>query len=151
MYRSLETYRGFVYPTAIDQIGHMNVASYTSRFDEATWHFLAQLGLTPSFLREHGHGAVAADQHTKYLREVLPGSLLHIQTELQGLGRSSIRFIHRMYDSEGDAVVATTELVGVYFDMERRTSAELPAFVRERANALRMDAALDDMPVRDLR
>ena len=45
MYAAIETYRGFVYPSAIDHIGHMTVQSYTARFDEATWQFLAQLGL----------------------------------------------------------------------------------------------------------
>lgn len=136
MYRSLETYRGVVYPWSIDHMGHMNVASYTARFDEATWHFLANLGLTPSFLKQSGRGAVAADQKTQYKREVVAGTLLHITTELRQLGQKSIRFVHHMYDSETNEEVASTELVGVYFDTERRTSLELPDFVRARANEL---------------
>src|SRR5215831_2116189 len=139
MYRSLETYRGVVYPWSMDHVGHMNVASYTARFDEATWHFLGMLGLTPSFLKRAGRSAVAADQKTQYKREVLSGSLLHVTTELREIGRKSIRFIHRMYDSESDDEVASTELVGVYFDMERRTSVELPEIVRDRARGLLMD------------
>ena len=75
MYISIETYRGFVYPSVIDHVGHMNVQSYTARFDEATWQFLAHLGLTPSFLKRNARGAVAVDQHTQYKREVLAGSL----------------------------------------------------------------------------
>ena len=140
MYRSLETYRGFVYPTAIDQLGHMNVASYTARFDEATWQFLAKMGLTPGFLKRAGHSAVAADQKTQYKREVLPGSVIHVSTELLDVGRKSIRFVHRMYDSENDEEVAATELVGVYFDLEARKSIELPEIVRERAKALLIDS-----------
>jgi acyl-CoA thioester hydrolase len=136
MYRSLETYRGFVYPWSIDHVGHMNVASYTGRFDEATWHFLAQLGLTPSFLKRAGRSAVAADQKTLYKREVLAGTLLHVSTELRELGRRSFRFVHHMYDSETDEEVASTELVGVYFDIERRVSDELPEIVRERSQEL---------------
>jgi len=140
MYRSLETYRGFVYPWSIDHVGHMNVASYTGRFDEATWHFLAQLGLTPSFLKRAGRSAVAADQKTQYKREVFAGTLLHVTTELLELGRKSIRFVHHMYDSETDEEVASTELVGVYFDIERRLSDELPDIVRVSANALAVSA-----------
>ena len=136
MARSLETYRGFVYPWSIDQVGHMNVASYTQRFDEATWHFLAGLGLTPSFLNQNGRSAVAVEQKTKYKREVLAGSLLHVRTELLELGRSSIRFMHHMFDSDSGDEVATTELVGVYFDTTRRKSVELPEFVRERGREL---------------
>jgi acyl-CoA thioester hydrolase len=136
MYRLLETYRGVVYPNTIDQMGHMNVASYTARFDEATWQFFAMLGLTPSFLKRSNRGAVAADQRTQYKREVMSGNLLHITTELREIGRKSIRFTHHMYDSETADEVAVTELVGVYFDTEARTSVEVPDFVRERAKTL---------------
>jgi acyl-CoA thioester hydrolase len=135
-YTPIETYRGFVYPWTIDHVGHMNVQFYTARFDEATWHFLARLGLTPTFLKQHGRAAVAADQRTSYRREVLAGSLLHVTSELLALGRTSIRFVHRMYDSETGAEVATTELVGVYFDLERRSAVELPALVRDAAARL---------------
>lgn len=136
MSHPLETYRGVAYPWSMDHMGHMNVASYTARFDEATWHFLATLGLTPSFMKQSGRGAVAVDQKTQYKREVRSGDLLHVTTELRELGRKSIRFVHRMYDSETNEEVATTELVGVYFDTNQRASVEFPDFVRERAKDL---------------
>jgi acyl-CoA thioester hydrolase len=139
VYRSIETYRGFVYPWSIDQVGHMNVASYTARFDEATWHFLAAVGLTPSYLKAHGRSAVAADQRTQYKREVLSGSLLHVTTELRELGRKSIRFTHTMYDTETNDVVAMTDLVGVYFDLAARASVDLPDLVRERVKRLEQE------------
>jgi len=142
VYRAFETYRGVVYPWSMDHVGHMNVASYTARFDEATWQFLSGLGLTPTFLKGQSRSAVAADQKTQYKREVLSGSLLHVTSELLELGRKKIRFAHTMYDSETNEVVAVTELVGVYFDVEHRVSAELPDVVRERASALLIDAAL---------
>jgi acyl-CoA thioester hydrolase len=138
-YKTLETYRGVAYPWVMDHMGHMNVASYTARFDEATWHFLAHLGLTPSFFKDNDRGAVAADQKTQYKREVNAGGLLHITSELRELGRKSIQFTHRMYDSENGELVATTELVGVYFDTAARKSVALPDSVYEAARAF-MDA-----------
>src|SRR5689334_11364555 len=107
MYRAIETYRGFVYPWHVDHVGHMNVQFYTARFDEATWQFLNRLGLSPTYLKTHGRSAVAADQRTQYKHEVLGGSLLHVTTELLEVGRKSLRFLHRMYDSESDREVAT--------------------------------------------
>jgi len=133
MYRQIETHRGVVYPWMIDHVGHMNVQFYTARFDEATWQFLAQLGLTPSFLKRDHRSAVAVEQRTQYKRELIAGSLIHITTELISLGRSSIRFLHRMYDSETGEEAATTELVGVYFDVDNRSSAPLPPSVHHRA------------------
>jgi len=123
----------------MDHVGHMNVASYTARFDEATWHFLGALGLTPEFMKENNRSAVAADQRTQYKREVLAGSLLHTTSELRVLGRKSIRFAHTMYDSSSGEVVATTELVGVYFDLVARASVDLPDLVREAAKKLELD------------
>ena len=139
MYTAIETYRGVVYPWNVDHVGHMNVQFYTARFDEASWQFLGRLGLTPASLRDEGRAAVAADQHTQYRREVFGGSLVHVTTELLEAGRRSLRFVHRMYDSSSDEEVATTEIVGVYFDLLRRVSVELPAIVRERIETLRLD------------
>ena len=83
MYTQFETYRGVIYPWMIDHVGHMNVQFYTARFDEATWQFLAQLGLTPTFLKRNHRSAVAVDQRTQYKRELVAGSLVHITTELE--------------------------------------------------------------------
>jgi acyl-CoA thioester hydrolase len=139
MYRPIETYRGMVYPWQIDHVGHMNVQFYTARFDEASWQLLGRLGVSPAVLREEGRAAVAADQRTQYRREVFAGTLLHVTTELLEVGRRSLRFVHRMFDSATDEEVATTELVGVYFDVLRRVSLELPPSVRARAESLRAE------------
>lgn len=133
---SIETYRGFVYPWAMDHIGHMNVQFYTARFDEATWHFFAQLGITPSFLKENKRGMVALDQRTQYKQEVLAGSLLHINTELLEIKRKTVRFLHSMINSETGEEVATTELVGAFLDAEQRKTTEFPQSVLDAAQAL---------------
>jgi acyl-CoA thioester hydrolase len=135
-YTPIETYRGVVYPWTIDHVGHMNVQFYTARFDEASWQFLARLGLTPSFLKRTHRSAVAAEQRSEYKRELVAGSLVHIATELVALGRTSIRFVHHMYDSETSEEVAACELVGVYFDTENRIAVPLPPAVRRRASEL---------------
>jgi acyl-CoA thioester hydrolase len=126
-----------VYPWSIDHVGHMNVQFYAARFDEASWQFLSQIGLSPAFLKRSGRAAVAVDQRTQYKREVFAGSLLHITSELLSLGHSSIRFVHRMYDSETSEEVASSEIVGVYFDTYRRAKTPLPASVHRRAAQMR--------------
>jgi len=133
---SIETYRGFVYPWSMDHIGHMNVQFYTARFDEATWHFFARLGITPGYLKENKRGMVALDQRTQYKQEVLAGSLLHINTELLEIKRKTVRFLHRMVNSETGQEVATTELVGAFLDAEARKTAEFPQSVLDAAQAM---------------
>ncbi|HYD61159.1 MAG TPA: thioesterase family protein [Noviherbaspirillum sp.] len=133
---SIETYRGFVYPWSMDHIGHMNVQFYTARFDEATWHFFAHLGITPGFLKENKRGMVALDQRTQYKQEVLAGSLLHVNTELLEIKRKTVRFLHRMINSETGQEVATTELVGAFLDAEARKTTEFPQSVMDAAQAM---------------
>jgi acyl-CoA thioester hydrolase len=134
--RAIETYRGFVYPWSIDHVGHMNVQFYVGRFDEASWHFLARIGLTPSFLRENRRGLVALDQRTQYKLEVLSGSLLEIQTELIELKAKTIRFLHRMLNSETNQEVATMDLLVAYIDTDARKTTPLPEHVQQMAAAL---------------
>lgn len=134
--RDIDTYRGFVYPWSIDHVGHMNVQSYVGRFDEASWHFLARLGLTPSSLAERGCGLVALDQRIQYRREVLAGSLLHISSALLDVRVKTLRYVHRMRNSETHEEVATMELLVGYFDLATRRTVALPDDVR--ARTLRM-------------
>lgn len=129
----VETYRGFVYPWCIDHVGHMNVQSYVARFDEASWHFLATLGLTPGFLALHGRGLVALDQRIQYRHEVLQGSLLEVRTGLAELGGKTLRYVHRMRNSETAQEVATMDLLVGYLDKTTRRMAPLPPFVADRA------------------
>jgi acyl-CoA thioester hydrolase len=134
--RDIETYRGFVYPWSIDHVGHMNVQSYVGRFDEASWHFLARLGLTPSLLAEQGRGLVALDQRIQYRREVLAGSLLHISSALLDARAKTLRYVHRMRNSETHEEVATMELLVGYLDKATRRTVALPDAVAARAQRL---------------
>jgi acyl-CoA thioester hydrolase len=126
MAKTVETYRGVVYPWHLDHMGHMNVQFYTARFDEATWHFFASLGVTPTYLREAGRGMAAVEQKTAYLREVLAGALIRIDSELLERRDKSLRFRHRMYDAETGGEVANTEIVAVHIDAQARKSIALP-------------------------
>ncbi|MGL4574485.1 MAG: acyl-CoA thioesterase [Burkholderiaceae bacterium] len=134
--RQFETYRGFVYPWCIDHVGHMNVQSYVARFDEASWHFLARLGLTPSFLAAHNRSLVALDQRIQYRREVLAGSLLDVNTELLALGGKTLRYLHRMCNSETAEEVASMDLLVGYLDKSARKTVPLPDVVVARARAV---------------
>src|SRR5450759_2277985 len=96
----IETYRGVVYPWQIDHMDHMNVQFYTARFDEATWHLFAALGMTPGYLKQNRRGMAAVEQRTLYKQELHAGALIHITSELLEMKPKAIRFLHRMYDTE---------------------------------------------------
>jgi acyl-CoA thioester hydrolase len=136
MAREFDTYRGFVYPWCIDHMGHMNVQDYVRRFDEASWHFLARLGLTPTFLAMQNRGLVALDQRIQYRREVLQGSLLEVGTALAELGAKTLNCVHRMRNSETAEEVAVMHLLVGYLDKATRRMTPLPDVVVARARAV---------------
>ncbi len=132
----IETYRGTVRQVELDHMGHMNVQWYTAKFDEATWHLFAALGLTPAYFRDCNRGMAALDQHTKYLAEVTAGDLLVCRSKVLAVENKTIRFVHHMIDPTTETLVATTELVGAHFDRERRKACPLPDAVKAAAGGL---------------
>jgi acyl-CoA thioester hydrolase len=130
------SYRGTVYPWHCDHMGHMNVMWYVGKFDEATWHLLAQLGFTPSRLRDEQRGMVAVSQTIEYKTELLAGDILSIRSSIQHIGTTSIRFRHEMFNEETGALAAVTNLVGVHIDRSTRKPQPLPDDFRARAARL---------------
>jgi acyl-CoA thioester hydrolase len=51
---SVLAYRGTVFPWHCDHMGHMNVMWYVGKFDKATWHLLASIGVTRAYRRDSG-------------------------------------------------------------------------------------------------
>jgi acyl-CoA thioester hydrolase len=125
-----------VYPWHCDHMGHMNVMWYTGKFDDATWHLLSRIGLTPSYLRDRKRGMVAVQQETTYKRELIAGDLVAIQSGVLEIREKVIRFYHEMLNAETRVLAARTTLTGVHLDSETRKSCPFPAEILERARQL---------------
>jgi acyl-CoA thioester hydrolase len=134
------TARSVVYPWHCDHMGHMNVMWYTGKFDEATWHLFAQIGLIPSYLRTNKRGLVAVQQETAYKRELVAGDLVVIRSKILEMRAKVIRFYHEMLNAETQEVAATTTLTGVYIDSEMRKSCPFPAEILEQGRRFITDA-----------
>ncbi|MCH9029217.1 MAG: thioesterase family protein [Bacteroidetes bacterium] len=104
----------------------MNVQYYIARFDEATWHLFAKIGITPGYIRKQKKGMAAVEQHIKYKSEVMAGDLLVIKSRFLEVRKKVIRFEHIMYNAETNVEVASCELTGVHMDREKRKSCPLP-------------------------
>jgi acyl-CoA thioester hydrolase len=125
-----------VYPWQCDHMGHMNVMWYTAKFDEATWHLLALIGLTPSYLRDQKRGMVAVHQETSYKRELVAGDLISIHSGVLEIREKVVRFYHEMLKVETRELAAKTILTGVHLDTETRKSCPFPAEILERGRRL---------------
>jgi acyl-CoA thioester hydrolase len=130
------TYRGTVYPWQCDHMGHMNVMWYVGKFDEATWHLLAQLGLTPSSLRERGRGMAAVEQQIAYKRELRAGDIITVTSGVLEMREKVVRFFHEMRNDESGEVSAVTILTGVHMDLGARKSCRFSEEVLARGREL---------------
>ena len=133
------TYKGLVYPWHCDHMGHMNVMWYVGKFDEATWAFFANIGLTPPEMRAAGKGMAAVDQHLTYMREATPGDMLEIYTRPLEIKEKTVRFVHDMIDCASGETAATCDMIAVHLDTKARKGIAFSDQVRERVVAMLAD------------
>lgn len=127
------TYRGIVYPNDCDHMGHMNVAAYMEKFDNATWNFFADNGLSRVYLEKHQIGLAAVNQNITYKRELQAGDVITIRSELLELAGKKVRFQSIMLNSETEEVVAEIVNLAVCLNMSLRKACEFPAEIVEMA------------------
>ncbi len=131
----IETYRGAVLASEYDPQAHMNAGIYVSRFDQATWFVMSSIGITPTVMRKAGRRIAIVRQSFQYLQELKGGQLLRIESGLVAVGRKHLRFQHRMYDVETDAMVATSDCTAIQASLKSGRSVTLSLAQRKAAEA----------------
>lgn len=131
----LLTYRGTVYPWHCDHVGHMNNMWFAGKFDEASWNFLLQLGITPTYLRDTESGMAAVELTTTFEKELMAGDSVEVRTELLEVRERVIRFRHAMHNVETGERCATCTATGVHVDLRRRRATPFPEAIRAAAEA----------------
>jgi acyl-CoA thioester hydrolase len=147
MAKPIITYRGVVYPWHCDHIGHMNVMWYVGKFDEATWHMLAAVGLTPSYLRQQQRGMAAVQQNISYKRELRAGDIVSIRSGILEVKDKVIRFFHEMLNEETGETAAVTILTGVHMDAQARVACPFPEEIRARIKEMIVEYEGDSLDV----
>jgi acyl-CoA thioester hydrolase len=128
-------------------MGHMNVAWYVAKFDEATWQLFASIGLTRSRLRAENRGMAGVEQHIEYKHELFAGDVVTVTSRILEVRDKVLRFAHEMTNDETGVLSAKTVLVAVHLDASARKAVSLPDDVRTRA-ALSIEPE-SDAPSRD--
>ena len=132
----LVTYRGSVYPSQCDHMGHMNVSFYVVKFDEATWQLFAAIGLTGARLRDEKRGMAGVEQHIEYKRELFPGDVVTVTSTILEVKDKVLRFAHEMRNDVTGEVAAKMVVVAVHLDATARKARALPEDVRDRARSM---------------
>ncbi|MFT6836006.1 MAG: acyl-CoA thioester hydrolase [Francisellaceae bacterium] len=127
----IETYRGTVLPVEIDQLGHMNVAYYLTKFSDSCWHLLSQAGVTTKYIRHDKKAMVSVENIIKYKLEALNGDLITIKSYFMEVKDKVIRTMHVMYNSETKIELANCEIIQVFMDLELRKSCLIPENIKQ--------------------
>ena len=117
-------------------MGHLNVMFYVGKFDEATWHLMAAVGITPAYVRKTQTGMAGVQQNITYKRELLAGDVVEIRSRIVSVGHRKMVWVHDLYDAETGGLCATCELTGVHIDRTKRRATPFPPEVRSRAQAM---------------
>ncbi|MEA2476384.1 MAG: acyl-CoA thioester hydrolase [Actinomycetota bacterium] len=133
------TYKGVVYPRECDHMGHMNVASYVAKFDEATWQVFASCGITRDYMAREGAVMAGVHQALDYLRELRAGDVISVRSRIVEAGARKLRWVHEMYDDATNERVATCELTAVHLDATSRKAKPFPESIRHKALELSGD------------
>jgi acyl-CoA thioester hydrolase len=134
--KGIVTYRGAVYASHCDHIGHMNIVSYGAKFDEANWVFFCEIGLTPSYLRSPQFGMAGVQQNISYKKELFAGDVIEIRTWVLEIAEKHMCVRHEMRNLETGALAAVSDITSVHLDKREHKSLPFPEAVRKAAEAL---------------
>jgi acyl-CoA thioester hydrolase len=130
------TYRGAVYPWDCDHMGHMNIAAYVAKFDEANWNLFFAAGITPSYLRSERFGMAGVQQNIAYKLEVFAGDVIDVRSSLLEVRTNRLRFRHDMRNIETGEIAAHCEITAVHMDKVQRKACPFPPAILQVAERL---------------
>lgn len=133
MKKAMETFRGVIYPSHCDAMGHVNVKEYIGFFDQAEWHCMLQLGFDAKRNRDDSIGLADARHVAEFLQELVAGDLVLVESEVLRVGTKSITLFHRLFNASTGALSATLEAVVVQYDLEKRQAIPLLDDIRKNA------------------
>lgn len=132
MSEPIEILRGVVHPWHCDVFGHMNVRWYSHFFDDAAFHLWPLYwGSHQKMLNEFGVHTVTASATATFLKELVAGDLIVVDSLLTRIGRKSCTFTERILHVDTKEIHATYETTEVFFDPQTRKSKEIPELIRQ--------------------
>jgi acyl-CoA thioester hydrolase len=134
------TFKGVVYPSQTDAMGHMTVQYYVAAFDQAFWHLIASLGYNPQWRIDRQEGWADVRYEIDYRDELKNGDLFTVYSTVLQVGRSSLTTHHRMLNINKE-VCAEIVMKSVYFDLKNRASKPIPSEIKNFAETLAAKSA----------
>lgn len=131
-----QTFLGAIMANEYDPESSMNSRLYIERFDQATWFLMHSIGVSPRSVKKAGLRVAVIRQNFQYIRELRGGELVRIESGFIAVGRKHLRFLHRMFDVESGAMIATSDVTAVQASLETGKTVALPAAQIDGAKSL---------------
>ena len=112
----------------IDSNGHLNVASYTHIFDQASDAPAEYAGLGEAYIREIPHSWVTLESHMIYHQEALLGDDLRVESRIVNVDAKKFHLCQELCRTH--ELLATLDSIGVHFDIaEQRSTPFAPGLL----------------------
>ena len=103
---------------------------------QCDWHVFHRIGITPSVLRGETIRMAGVQQSINYRKELLPGDLVLVKSQLIEFRERSLKMRHEMQHVETGEVCATCELTAVCIDAKTRKPREFPPEISSKAKEI---------------
>jgi len=107
-----------------DYNGHMNMSYYILIFDEAAELMLTKFKMGGDSARSDKKSTFAVETHTTYNQEVKLGEDVEVHLTYLDHDKKRIHYRVSMFHKEKKYLAATTEVLSLYIDLNRRKVAE---------------------------
>src|SRR2546430_1490265 len=114
-------------------MGHVMTRYYMTMFDDASLHFLRELGFDFSHLATKQIGWADVRHVIEYHRELQHGTPITITSILTRIGNSSLDYKHELRNSQTAQLHATMVARTVQFDLQTRKAIPLFEHIRDQA------------------
>ena len=119
-----------------DWSGFLSLPGYIHRFSTANSFVMSAFGLTPEYLVKSRIGLSTFEFQLDFHGSAKPGDLIDIESCIAQLGRSSVRFYHRMTNAETGVKIAGLSQYGVHLNLDSRRPSPIPDELRQKAEAI---------------
>lgn len=131
--KSFRTSGGVVRPEDVDWSGRLDLSTLIHFASDANVQFQNRIGMTSSYMRENKAGFSTAEyQLTVHEPPPRSGVSVEVKSTLAHIGRTSLSFVHDLYEAEGGRKLASLAQLGVHLDLVSRRPSPVPDQIRSR-------------------
>jgi acyl-CoA thioester hydrolase len=132
----VESYRGQVLASECDLMGHLNIQYYISRMSHAPLTMGYLVGIVPEDLKERKRGFAAVQQNSRYMKELLAGDIIHMNSGVLKNTDKTITFHHKLFNSASGEQTMETTLTVAYMDIANRKAVPLTEEMRQKIQTM---------------